>query len=106
METQGSVTEWCEKYYPGETRQKMLQGLVEEVTELCVATGDISYEEIIAVVKQTWDSLSHDRGNQDYVASGIADIQIALYAIGSKSDLNVQNALNDKMRKNRVKIGP
>jgi len=105
MENQKTVTDWCNKYYPNETRQQMLKVLIEEATELSIAMGDISYEEIIEVVSKTWKELSHDKGNSEHIASGVADVQIAIHAIASKVGMQAQEALDEKMAKNRKNIG-
>ncbi len=100
-ENQKSVTEWCNEHYPNINNNEMLKSLVEETVELSVSLGDITLEEIIEVATNAWNNLSHDIGNREYIASGVADVQIITHLIASENSISVQKALGDKMKKNR-----
>lgn len=79
--------------------------LMEEASELAVASGEISLEEALDVVGGVWRDLGHLPKGAKHVVSGIADVQIALYAIADDGGYAVQDCLEEKMRRNRRRMG-
>ncbi len=102
-ETQDTVREWVKSFYPDETLKDAVLGLIEESAELAVATGAITQAEAIEKIKEVWRDIGHLPKAEEHIQSGIADVQICLYAIANQKDMNVQECLDWKMAKNRMR---
>jgi hypothetical protein len=102
METQKSVISFAKERYASETAADHIRHLVEETAELCVASGLITLDDAITVMKNVWTHINHLPKAPTHIASGIADVQIMLYNVAEDNGMDVQQCTNDKMQKNRV----
>lgn len=103
-ETQQTVTQWANRHYPDENLNHAILGLIEEAAELAVATGAITREDAHARLDRVWDDIGHLPKADEHIQSGIADVQICLYAVAGQTGHDVQTCLNWKMGKNRLRI--
>jgi hypothetical protein len=99
-ETQDSISQWIDASFPAATMRRRLKHLLEEVTELTVASGtDLTLADAIAVLTHAWVKAQSQTGQS--VASEIADARISLTGIASAQGICEQDALNEKMTENR-----
>lgn len=103
-ETQNTVGSWAQSRYPHETLKDAVIGLIEEATELAIATGAITETEAIEKLKAVWRDIGHLPKADEHIQSGIADVQICLYAIADQKEYVVQDCLDWKMTKNRERV--
>jgi NTP pyrophosphatase (non-canonical NTP hydrolase) len=102
-ETQQTVTEWCDRHYPGMDARKRLFDLFEEVSELAVAMDVATNEDILAHVAASLKKSEKDRGNPAEVPGELGDIQIATHWLASLLGYNSVQVLDDKMEINYEK---
>ena len=101
METQDTVSSWGKETFPQDSLKDKVRMLIEEASELAVATGTLSLEEAIDATTSVWKELGHLPKGMEHVASGIADVQISLFVIADDQKLSVQKCLDEKMSQNR-----
>ena len=100
-DNQQTITEWGELHYPGMTAKDSIRDLFEETTELAAATNVCSLEELLDVVRKSWEK--SEKGNKEDVPGEIADVQICIHWAASKLGYDSQAELNNKMNINRAK---
>ena len=107
-ETQVSVSAWCNEHYPEESLSQQFANLVEEVVELgrVVPTPDglgIPEASIANTVSLTV-AKSHDTvGDPAALRKEVGDFVIAVFHIATSLGFDVQEALDDVMRVNRLR---
>ena len=102
-ENQKSVTDWCDEHYPGADVPDGLRHLFEEATELAAVTDRLTLDDLLDVVRKSWEKSQKDRGDASQVAGEIGDVRISVQWLASKLGIDEQQALNDKMAANRRK---
>lgn len=102
-ETQASVSDWCSIFPPRDNEpHHRFSRLLEEVVELGVALGvdDTRMQDIVEIAFQK--SLQ-DFARRDQVEGESADVMITLMVLQSRLGINSQQALDDRMARNRAR---
>jgi len=102
-ETQKSVTDWCQLHYPDQPVEQRLRDVFEEATELAASLNIASLEELLDVVRKSWEKSHADLGDRSQTAGEIGDLRIATSWLASALNIDDQAALDDKMTINRAK---
>lgn len=104
-ETQKSVGTWSLTHHPNILPAQVLKDLTEELAELAVAMGVVSADELCAEIRRVYKERGSKPKNEEQIKSGIADVQIILYALAEQRGLSVQQCIDEKMAKNRECFG-
>lgn len=105
-ETQQTVGEWIDRTFPGtdpESPRKALRAL-EEMTELCLASGATPDEIFAAVSKEV--GLRHPAGRfpePDKIPVEAADVLIVLYGVAHMRRFDLRAEVDKKMAVNRAR---
>lgn len=108
-ETQGSVAEWIDATFPGtdpDSSRKSIRAL-EEMVELCLASGATPDEIEEAAAKAVRSSVKEGRGRDSRefdpikIPTEAADVMIVLYGIASMRRFDLLRAVDFKMAVNR-----
>lgn len=102
-ENQKSITEWCEEHYAGQDKAQRLKDLFEEATELAASLNIVGVDELVDVVKKSWEKSKNELGDASQTAGEIGDVRIATAWLASGLGIDEQAVLNDKMTVNRKK---
>lgn len=102
-ETQKSVADWCEEFYPGESATQKFINLLEEVIELGWAMG-VSKETFQKTVDLTLQkSDPSEIGDTQVQGKEIGDVQLSVYNLAEELKFDTHACLDGVMSGNRQK---
>lgn len=99
-ETQESITAWGLEAFPNQTLKSNYLHVIEEVVELGVALG-IDKQDILNVVSGSYTKSANDFNDQSKVSGEIADAYISVAGLASSLNINISEAVDEKMIVNR-----
>lgn len=105
-ETQQSIWDWINETFPGtdpNSPRKSLRAL-EEMVELCLASGATPEQIGAAVYRSIGDQAPHEkRPLPDKIPSEAADVVIVLSGLAAMRGINLQAEIDKKMAINRAR---
>lgn len=101
-ETQKSITEWGDEHYPDESLEQLFHNLVEEVAELGATLG-VAHADAARTLAISYEKSAGEFADRSKTASEIGDVDISLKFLASHAGIDVAEATDAKMAKNRLR---
>jgi NTP pyrophosphatase (non-canonical NTP hydrolase) len=102
IETQESVTAWCDESYPDDLLQKAVN-LLEECVELALEVGLTADVVSRAVEISISKSIGGIVGSRTTVKKEIGDVLLSAYNLAGTAGIDAHEALDDVMSVNRAR---